>query len=269
MPKIETYVKQHTQYHQGKFVCSLPSGAALCADDMQTLTALVTGFLFGYYMKEAKKMIYIKLIDTIDTLPNDVMRIESGALFDAGFHGVTHNSAWHGDVYYINEREQTLLEFEYRESDTQPDGFTPLDNVYFTEDGEFIDLTEFKADPLNAAVLAQVGDDCDTLINMAQNGADGGYSGFTYYNETCKFYDDNKALIIPALIESLQKCNSTLDDLTEWRYFGGSHLANIFLTVAGIDNDDVVTVKNVLAWFAAEHVARNFEQLSVHCLQLK
>lgn len=55
MPKIETYVKQHTQYHQGKFVCSLPSGAALCADDMQTLTALVSGFLFGYYMKEAQK----------------------------------------------------------------------------------------------------------------------------------------------------------------------------------------------------------------------
>ena len=55
MPKIETYVKQHTQYHQGKFVCNLPSGAALCADDMQTLTALVTGFLFGFYLKEAQK----------------------------------------------------------------------------------------------------------------------------------------------------------------------------------------------------------------------
>lgn len=206
-------------------------------------------------------MIYIKLIDTIDTLPNDVMPIESGALFDAGFHGVTHNSARSGDVYHINESEQTILEFEYRESDTQPDGFTPLDNVYFTEDGEFIDLTEFKADPLNAAVLAHTGADCDTLINMAQNGAAGGYSGFTYSNETCKFYDDNKALIIPALIESLQECDSTLDDISQWPCFGGVHLANIFLTVAGIDNDDDITVKNGLAWFAAEHVARNFEYI--------
>ena len=30
---------------------------------------------------------------------------------------------------------------------------------------------------------------------------------------------------------------------------------------AGIDNDDDITVKNGLAWFAAEHVARNFEYI--------
>ena len=55
MPKINKYISDNTQYMQGKFVCNLPSGAALYADDMQTLTALVTGFLFGYYMKEAQK----------------------------------------------------------------------------------------------------------------------------------------------------------------------------------------------------------------------
>ena len=206
-------------------------------------------------------MIYVKLIDTIDTLPNDVMRIESGALFDAGFHGASNHSARHGDVYHINESEQTILEFEYWESDTQPDGFTPLDNVYFTEDGEFIDLTEFKADPLNAAVLAQVGDNVETLVNIAQYGAAGEYVGFTYYADTCKFYESNKALILTALVESFYESELAFNDIPHWSCFNGVSLTNIFLTVAGIDNDDDITIKNGLAWFAAEHVASSFEYI--------
>lgn len=106
------------------------------------------------------------------------------------------------------------------------------------------------------AVLAQT--DADSLADVARHGADAGFPGFTYYSDTVAFFQANKrdilamlrdlasdmgedALAVVAGFVCLRDLKLTADDVAQAIYADGEHS---------------VAVKNALAWYALEEIAR-------------
>lgn len=124
---------------------------------------------------------------------------------------------------------------------------------------------------LQQAVIEQLGyeeldQDCASqLKDMANYGIDGGYTGFIYYNETCKFFDDNKALIMEQLLDD--RCSIGYSSITEmlssFKCFKGLDTWNIerfLIDTEDEENEDQTTLKNGLAWYAGETVAYQLEE---------
>ncbi len=101
---------------------------------------------------------------------------------------------------------------------------------------------------LQKAVVKQLGyeeldeDATSTLQDVANHGAQGGFSGFIYYKDTCEFYAENKSEIWELLNASADDQGITPIELIAT--FGGQN------TVASAD-----TFENLLAWFALEETA--------------
>lgn len=97
-----------------------------------------------------------------------------------------------------------------------------------------------------------------TLRDAMNHGASGGFSGFTYYTDTCKFYQRNKKDII-ALLKN-QASDLGVGSLTEM--VKGFNCAkdedeeSIAKTLYGTSKQAEQGVENCLAWFALEEVAR-------------
>lgn len=122
------------------------------------------------------------------------------------------------------------------------------------------DLTQ-----LQRAVIKQLGYEPDdeelqgVLEDVANHGADAGFCGFTYYSETCAFFDHNQTDIVDMVKEmaddfgtdpiSLVAGFNCLDDDCETR-------DEIGRCIYGKPTDDDTQVPNALAWFALEEVAR-------------
>ena len=110
---------------------------------------------------------------------------------------------------------------------------------------------------LTRAVLRRV--DRDSLEDVCRHGASGGFSGFTYYTDTLAFYKAHKADI-------LAMANAMADDTGEdmlAMVAGFGCLKNDKLTASQIGEalfsgrgDDATNVRNAMAWFALEEVAR-------------
>ena len=113
------------------------------------------------------------------------------------------------------------------------------------------------------AVLKQLGYK-EYLESIYKNGINGGYSGFIYYTETHQFAIKNRKSIIALLeelafhlydndvVEMVKSFNTfrrngmDKDELKDlYRYLGGAKVEQGSIT-------------NVMAWFAAEEVARMF-----------
>jgi len=92
------------------------------------------------------------------------------------------------------------------------------------------------------AVRDHSGMDDEQIIDAGQHGADAGWPGFTYYNDTIAFYDQHEDAIyefaadyadqmgydnIPSLVASFRRAN---------------------------DCDSVTGYKNLMAWFVLEHL---------------
>ena len=131
------------------------------------------------------------------------------------------------------------------------------------------------------AVLRQLnGDAKDSLQDIANHGVDGGFHGFIYCKDTIAFFKRNRADIValvhnmaeemeenalemvalfnclggPAYREAKDSAHKKLEVLREWTPSIGRCLYGGRLT------DEDVQVANALAWFAAEEVARAFEE---------
>jgi len=120
---------------------------------------------------------------------------------------------------------------------------------------------------LKRAVLEQLGMDPDdlteedhgTLQDICNHGIDGGFTGFIYYADTCEFYDDNKQDIIALCREFADEFGQGISELI-------ASFNCLDLTVAEVDaflicgdDENEEQIKNALAWFAAEEVARLYE----------
>lgn len=124
---------------------------------------------------------------------------------------------------------------------------------------------------LQQAVINQLGYDelnkdvASELKNIANYGIDGGFTGFIYYSETCQFFDDNKELIMAQLLED--RCSIGYSSITEmlssFKCFEGIDTYNIEQFLINPDdesNEYETTLKNGLAWYAAETVAYQLDE---------
>ena len=106
------------------------------------------------------------------------------------------------------------------------------------------------------AVVEQIGDR-DSLADAARAGADAGFCGFTYYSDTVDFYDRNKALILDLVIDQADQFGlSRVEFLKGFNCIDGDLMENEIGEIVYGDGDST-TVKNALAWFALEEVARH------------
>lgn len=88
----------------------------------------------------------------------------------------------------------------------------------------------------------------DSMVDAANYGASAGFCGFTYYHDTCKFYDDNERIIMPYLDELAE--NMGYDNALKW-----------VSTLPAIDIvGDIDQLKNLYSWIILEEVGRWVEE---------
>lgn len=109
------------------------------------------------------------------------------------------------------------------------------------------------------AVIRQLGGK-EALEDVYNHGADGGFSGFTYYSETCAFYKENKKVILELIMDmAIGLSEDAIEMIGKFKCLSNMNLA--FYDIAKAldnkgDNDTITQVQNAMAWFALEEVAR-------------
>ena len=129
------------------------------------------------------------------------------------------------------------------------------------------------------AVVRQIGDK-KNLNDVYNHGANAGYPGFTYYNDTVKFFKNHRKAIV-AMVENMADDlgEAPIDMVANFNCLAGRQLRGngtyghdtehskavreLYPSVSrclygGRMTDDDTTVANALAWFALEEVARAF-----------
>jgi hypothetical protein len=98
--------------------------------------------------------------------------------------------------------------------------------------------------------------------DISSHGATGGFSGFTYYDDTVPFAKRNKKLILESLTEMDQQIENVglLAFIASFNCFKGMDITqdSIARAIYTGKGDDVITVFNALAWYALEEVARSY-----------
>lgn len=131
-----------------------------------------------------------------------------------------------------------------------------------------------KLTDLQQAVIEQMGyneltPECATTLKdvmRSREGAAAGFTGFIYYSETCKFFDDNKKLIIEELQQDAQDlgCPSITDMVCGFNCLkdvvNAWEVENV-LIFDSPDDENETTIKNALAWYALEQTAYKLEEV--------
>lgn len=95
--------------------------------------------------------------------------------------------------------------------------------------------------------------------DVAKYGIAGGFSGWIYYTETCKFYAKNQPLIVELIERQADEYGiSPIDFVAGFCCLDADDKQNIGKTLYGNKQQHDKMVANALAWFAAEEVARSF-----------
>lgn len=115
-------------------------------------------------------------------------------------------------------------------------------------------------------------DNASTLEDVANNGADAGFVGFSNYSDTCKFFDDNKGLIMEQLLEDRVSVgySSLIEMLSSFKCFKDVDIYKIIAFLVNSDdesNSEQRTLKNGLAWYALETVAQQLEEQIAEVLE--
>ena len=115
-------------------------------------------------------------------------------------------------------------------------------------------------------------DNASILKDVANHGAYAGFNGFIYYNETCKFFDDNKDLIIEQLLEDRVNIgySSLTEMLSSFKCFKDIDTYDIeafLINSEDESNEEKTTLKNGLAWYALESVAWQLEEQIAEILE--
>jgi hypothetical protein len=124
----------------------------------------------------------------------------------------------------------------------------------------YVDLTK-----LQRAVKRELGSDTmqeflETLQDVANHGAYGGFSGFTYYGETVDFARRNRAEIMQQLKEDAECFGTSVSDMVcGFNCFKGYSEDEILVALYSGTGDNVTTVYNGLAWYALESVASQLD----------
>jgi hypothetical protein len=115
---------------------------------------------------------------------------------------------------------------------------------------------------INAVIKALGG--TEYMSDIVSHGIDGGFPGFTYYTDTHKFAIKNQKQIV-AMLEDMadQLGEDVVVMVSNFGVFRNSPMdqddkKDLYKYLAGVKPDQGA-ITNVMAWFAAEEVARMFE----------
>lgn len=116
---------------------------------------------------------------------------------------------------------------------------------------------------LTKAVIAQIGgwsDFEDLAQDVADHGADAGFSGFIYYSDTSHFYRSHKTELTAWMKSQAEEFGhaSVFDFMASFGCLSDYSAGEI---AEGIMQDDCIMV-NAIAWFALEEVCRNYADLT-------
>lgn len=123
-----------------------------------------------------------------------------------------------------------------------------------------INTTETRFPSLTRAILKNL--DREQLEDVARHGADAGWSGFTYYNETVAFFKAHKADILEMAKQDANDFGQEmLEMIRGFRCLGNNskpdystdEIAEAIYAGRGECSD---LIRNALAWYALETVAR-------------
>lgn len=98
------------------------------------------------------------------------------------------------------------------------------------------------------------------LHDVAMYGASGGFSGFIYYTDTCRFYAVNRDAILE-MVRSMCDDFGTEEPIQFIRSFNclkDATESEVGLTLYGTKKQHDTQVANALAWFALEEVSRSY-----------
>lgn len=110
------------------------------------------------------------------------------------------------------------------------------------------------------AVIRRLG--MHNVQDVVNHGIDGGFAGFTYYSDTCKFYSRHRKAINQWVKDMAEEFGESAVEFvqafgclknSEWREEIGTCLYD------GKLSDETTQVENALAWFTAEEVCRLFD----------
>tara|TARA_R110000823_G_scaffold179992_1_gene312314 strand:+ start:63 stop:479 length:417 start_codon:yes stop_codon:yes gene_type:complete len=103
----------------------------------------------------------------------------------------------------------------------------------------------------------------ESASDVSNNGINGGFGGFIYHNETVKFAQDNKALIMEMAEEQAQDFGNdgALSMIAGFNCLNNEYNQSDIAAAIYSDSDDSTQVLNALAWYAAEEVCRAYADL--------
>lgn len=133
--------------------------------------------------------------------------------------------------------------------------------------GEFLDYCNNECFTLHArvvkAVISKLGGwdrFKETAQDVVNHGASGGFSNFTYYADTCKFYAAYQPEIVAmatAMAEDFGE--SVVEMVNNFVCLGKDYTVDeIGKTLYGSEGKHETIVANALAWFALEEVCRAY-----------
>ena len=112
------------------------------------------------------------------------------------------------------------------------------------------------------SVVRTIGDK-ESLQDVYNHGADAGFCGFTYYNDTVKFFKAHRQAIVELVENMANDLGETPVDMVGnfncLRSDKRESMPSISRCLYGgrLTDDDTI-VANALAWFALEEIARAF-----------
>jgi hypothetical protein len=111
------------------------------------------------------------------------------------------------------------------------------------------------------AVIRQLGGK-ESLKDVYNHGASGGFCGFSYYADTCAFFKRNKVEIL-GLVDSMARDTGEQPaaivagfNCLKIKPEDSEGMREVYRCLDGRVNRDDTQVSNALAWFALEEVAR-------------
>ena len=132
----------------------------------------------------------------------------------------------------------------------------------------FIEYSSINAELIRAVVRQSGGWQSFQEIapDIANHGITSGFSGWTYYSETCRFYAKNRGTIVALAEEYADEFNlSPIGLVAGFNCLDADNKSNVGRTLYGNKRQHAPIVAKSLAWFAAEEVARSFVDWIEQC----
>jgi len=124
----------------------------------------------------------------------------------------------------------------------------------------FLSYQGRTSESLRKAVIAGLGD-IETLSDVSQYGADGGYGDFCYHSDTIAFYRKNKKAIMNMAKQDADNFGMSISKmLAGFKCLKDISESEIELVLMNMHDDDhtATQVYNALTWYALESVAHDY-----------